>query len=103
MPPEPTEQLVDPIGRNEAAKPTISISGKWIGMHDKRAARGALPTTDHGCTRPGRRGFDMVGLPCIQHRVKRRLIIKIAITAIDWQPRRRNSDEDRAGTTPNYL
>ena len=32
--PEPAEQLVDAIGRNEAAEPPISICGKRIGMHD---------------------------------------------------------------------
>ena len=39
----------------------------------------------------------MVGLPRVEHCVKRRLVVEIAIAPVDRQPRRGDRHQDRAG------
>ena len=45
----------------------------------------------------------MVGLPGVEHAVKRGLVIEIAVAAIDRQTGRRNCDQDGSGATLDHL
>ena len=45
----------------------------------------------------------MVRPPCVEHPVKRFLVMEVAIAAVDRQSRRGNGDEEGAGAALNHL
>ena len=96
MPPIGPEHPVDGPPVEHAAQPAIGVGGQGVGVHHQHARGRAGPAADHGRAGPGRRRLHQVGGQLVQRGVQRRLVVEVAITAVERKGGGAQRDDRRA-------